>query len=143
MERQSILQQWKSRSGRVSYIHEPPEVPVNVEISNRAFWANLDSMVPTSAPYPSAPTGTPNTNELNNLSVPNDTQTPGQPTTGVNLSNGLIAHFPFGRTLRIKAVTKTTSKTGEQSSPKIDSASKIPPFPLTARKAICSGTLKT
>jgi len=71
------------------------EVPVNVEISNRAFWANLDSMVPTSTPYPSAPTGTPNTNEVNNLSVPDDTQTPSQPSTGVNLSNGLIAHFPF------------------------------------------------
>jgi FtsZ-binding cell division protein ZapB len=71
------------------------EVPVNVEISNRAFWANLDSMVPTSAPYPSAPTGTPNTNEVKNLSVPDATQTPGQPSTGVNLSNGLIAHFPF------------------------------------------------
>jgi hypothetical protein len=71
------------------------EVPVNVEISNRAFWANLDSMVPTSTPYPSAPTGTPNTNEVKNLSVPDATQTPGQPSTGVNLSNGLIAHFPF------------------------------------------------
>ena len=46
------------------------DVPANMSISNRSFWVSLDSMVPTSAPYTSAPTNTPNANEVDNLSVP-------------------------------------------------------------------------
>lgn len=38
--------------------------------SSKGWWASLDSMVPTSAPYPSAPKNTPNANEVDNLSVP-------------------------------------------------------------------------